>query len=224
MLRRTLLALTGCLLASVALADPAPKNWDGLEQVHSSQLDEVYLLRGADFSGYRAILLEPIEVAFRRNWLRDLNHTRGVERMSAAEMDKLGADLGALFREAFVKELTRRGWRFVEAPGDDVLRVQARLMDLNVYAPDVPAETGRTRKYAMEAGEARLVVEMADSATRELLGRSVDRRRTGDKGILEWANDVITRQEFERMFERWSEVLARDLDHVVKGEIKAAPR
>ena len=61
------------LQPSVALAADLPPTLDGLVLVKSKRLEAVYLLPGADFRVYAKVMLDPPEVAFRKDWMRDYN-------------------------------------------------------------------------------------------------------------------------------------------------------
>src|SRR5215470_14976353 len=56
------------LLPMALVADEPPQEWDGLVRVKSKSLDHVYKLPEADFSGYKRVRLDPIEVEFDKNW------------------------------------------------------------------------------------------------------------------------------------------------------------
>ena len=56
-----------------ALARDLPPTWDNLVLVKSKRLEAVYLLPGADFRTYTKVMLDPTEVAFRKDWMRDYN-------------------------------------------------------------------------------------------------------------------------------------------------------
>src|SRR3954467_4252421 len=75
--RRHMTLAAATLLAAAplapALAAKPPTEWDGLVRVKSKRLKYVYLLPGADFREYRRVMLDPTELAFRKNWLRDYN-------------------------------------------------------------------------------------------------------------------------------------------------------
>src|SRR5436190_1305918 len=72
------ICVIACLLggaAPAALAAKPPATWDGLTLVKSKRFDAVYLAPDADFSSYRKVMLDPTEVAFRKNWVSDYNST-----------------------------------------------------------------------------------------------------------------------------------------------------
>src|SRR4029453_536363 len=58
---------------NAAAADPRP---DGLVQVSSKRLDEVYLRPESDFGRYTKVMLLPWQVAFAKNWLKDITDHR----------------------------------------------------------------------------------------------------------------------------------------------------
>ena len=72
----SLIALVQWGLAQAAGALPPP--YDELVQVKSRRLDAIYLLPGADFSGYRKIMIDPVQVAFRKDWVQQANRSRGM--------------------------------------------------------------------------------------------------------------------------------------------------
>lgn len=72
------LGVAFCAVPAIA-AKPAA-NWDGLVEVNSPKMDVAYLMPGADFRAFRKVMLDKPEVAFRKDWLRDMNS--GMRRRS----------------------------------------------------------------------------------------------------------------------------------------------
>ena len=72
MRRSALLATLSCVLLSVtvqgAAKEPPAGNEDGLVQIGVAGLDRVFARPGADLSRYSKLLLDPIEVSFRKDW------------------------------------------------------------------------------------------------------------------------------------------------------------
>jgi len=209
----------GC--GTLALARPAaaadtPESWDGLVRVKSKKFQLVYLQPGADFRGYTKVMIDPTEVAFRKNWARDYNSgIRGVGgRVSDADVEKTTQQSAAAATDIFAGAFTKAGYPVVKDPGPDVLRVRTLVLNVHVRAPDVP-QAGRTRTFASEAGEASLVVEVRDSETGAMMGRAVDRRLAGESSILT-RNQVTNRSDFRNLVQSWADQSARGL-----GELKA---
>jgi Protein of unknown function (DUF3313) len=213
--RRQFMSLTlGCgtlALAGPAAAADAPESWDGLVRVKGKKFQLVYLQPGADFRGYTKVMVDPTEVAFRKNWARDYNTSiRGASgRVSDADVEKTTQQGAAAATDIFADAFTKAGYTIVKDAGPDVLRVRTLLLNIHVRAPDIPT-AGRTRSYASEAGEATLVVEVRDSETGAMIGRAVDRRLAGDNSILS-RNQVSNRADFRTLVQSWAGESARGL-------------
>src|SRR5688572_567159 len=113
-----------CLLGSVpaaAMAAEPPAAWDGLSRVDAKRFDAVYLLPGADFRGYTKVMLDPTEVAFEKEWLRDYNRSTASLSQRISETDaRRGLDLVRTgFEEAFRKAYPEAGYQVVTEPGED---------------------------------------------------------------------------------------------------------
>jgi hypothetical protein len=189
---------------SAALAAKAPPSWDGLARVPSKKLKYVYLLPGADFRGYSKVMLDPTEVAFRKDWARDYNNTtRGLSsRVQPSDVQRIVDEGGKAATEIFTKAFTDAGIQVVTTPGPDVLRLRTGIVNLSVSAPDRPT-TGRSYSFSQEAGSAQLIVEARDSMTNALLGRGVDGRVAGDTSML-WRNKVTNRADFRLLGQSWA--------------------
>lgn len=198
----------------VAPASLAQDSWDGLQKVPSKTLDEAWLLPGADFGGYRKVLLEPIEVSFRRNWERDINRSSPPSarpRVTAEEAERIRQWMGEDFSTVLKKDLADAGFDLVGEPGPDVLRLKPVLMNVYLNAPDTFGQVGRVDAYSFEAGEATLAIEARDSVLGTLLGRAVDERRTRESRVLQWSTEVSNRGEFGQVFSRWSQIVVDGL-------------
>jgi hypothetical protein len=199
------------LFANAALAEKPPESWDGLVEVKSKKFDAAYLAPGADFRPYTRIMVDPTQVAFRKNWMKNINDDRrGVSGKVTEEdakqiLDAARSNFDDVFQEAF----TKAGYTVVTKPGADVLRVATGVIDLYLNAPDTMSAT-RTRTYTANAGEATLVIEMRDSLTGALLGRVLDRRETLDTG-MQWANRVSNTADFRNLFRTWSSITVKGL-------------
>jgi hypothetical protein len=212
-MRRTLVAAGAALclaLAAPALAPAAspPSSWDNLVKVDSRKLNAVYLLPGADFRQYNKVMLDPTEVAFQRNWMRDFNSsTRGLSRrITDRDAQRILDQVRDGFQSVFTRAFTDAGITVVTEPGPDVLRLRSAVINLRVNAPDIPS-AGRSRTYAPEAGQATMVLEARDSETGAILGRAVDGRVAGDMGGFvrgSIRNSVTNRADFERLFRDWA--------------------
>jgi hypothetical protein len=220
MYRRQFTGLALAILASgaggAALAAKPPEEWDGLSRVKSKRMNLVFLAPGADFRPYHRVMLDPTEIAFRKNWMRDYNSTRtGLSgRVSDSDVQKAISEGGKASTEIFTKAFADGGYPVVAEPAPDVLRVRTGIVNLGVTAPDIPV-AGRSRTYASEAGHATLVVEVRDSMTAALLGRAVDSRLAGDTQAF-MRNSMTNRADFRQLIKLWATNSVRGL-----GELKA---
>ena len=209
--------LAGALLtAAVPLAAAAPPvSWDGLAKVESKRLKNVYLRPGTDFAVYTKVKIDPPEVAFQKNWLRDYNRDAAPSaRIRDAEAAKALNEVSTGFESIFAEAYRKAGYQIVTEPGLDVLRLRTGVIDLSVAAPD-KLTAGRTRTFSIEAGAATLVIEARDSVSGALLGRAVDRREAGTAGPR-LRTSVSNRADFERLFRQWADASVRGL-----AELKA---
>lgn len=206
---RVVLGLTFLALVAtgVALAKDIPDNWDGLVRIKSKRVDAAYVAPGADFRTYSKVMLDPPLVAFRKNWLRDVNDsTAGVSRdVTDEDAKKILERAKSGFTEVFAKEFQKAGVTLVTEPGADVLRLSPGVIDLYINAPDTMSP-GMSRTYTMEAGEATLILEARDSISNALLGRAVDRRETQGSGVATITSSVTNIAEFERLFSQWAKI------------------
>jgi hypothetical protein len=208
-MRKFLVLAAAALVAATPVVAAMPDTWDGLVQVNSPRMDAAFLLPGADFRPYKKVMLDEPEVAFRPNWLRDVNRSRASGRVTEADAARILEEFAAGTSEVFATEFTRAGYEVVTKPGPDVLRLRTAVLNINVTAPDVQS-AGRSRTFTANAGEASLVLEARDSTTNTLLGRAGDRRET--RNAAGQANRVTNTADFRILARDWARISARKLD------------
>lgn len=207
------------LLAAVALAatvpasaDKLPATWDGLVEMKGKKLAAVYLLPNADFRSYSKVMFDPSEVAFQKDWAQNYNNNEVdlASRVTTRDVQQDIADAQAGLDKIFPASFTKAGYQIVTAPGPGVARVSVGVMNLSVTAPDTGAGFGQN--FAVDAGEATLIVEIRDSVTNQLLGRGLDRREAGeDEGSGFPRTAVTNREDFKELFETWAGIAANGL-------------
>jgi hypothetical protein len=198
-----------------ALASQDQGSWDGLIEVKASKFDDAFLLPGADFRSYDKVMLDPVEVAFRKDWMRDMNTTRSPgRRVSADDAQEILDTVKTDTREIFAKAFVTGGFQVADAPGENVVRVSSSVINLYVNAPDTMS-AGRVMTFTTEAGEATLVVELRDSLTNALLARVVDRRVAQSMGSAtgrpSLTNSVTNRADFEHAAAAWANASVKGL-------------
>jgi hypothetical protein len=204
------------LFTALALAVAAPvlaasPSWDGLTEVNSRRMGTTWLLAGADFRPYKKVMIAEPEVAFRNNWMRDVNRGRSARRVSQADADRILATVATNLTDVFAQEFTRAGFDVVTKPGPDVLTLNVDIINLFVNAPDT-GSSARSQSFTTNAGEATIVLEARDSETRALLARAVDRRQTQNNvGMGTQANRVTNTADFRRLAQGWARTTASKL-------------
>lgn len=195
--------------ATAAATAAATETWDGLVEVNARRFDAAFLHPGADFRGYTKVRIDEPEVAFRQNWLRDVNRTRSPgARVSDADVARIKETVSASTVDVFAREFARAGFEVVTTDGADVLRIRTGMLNLVVNAPDTMAP-GRSRTWTANAGEATLVLEARDSQTNALLARVIDRREA--RGTAGPTNRVTNAAEFRSLAGSWARIVASRL-------------
>jgi hypothetical protein len=201
-------AALATLFAATAVAADAVLTDDGLEPVKVRNIDKAYKRPGASLAGYQQILFKPVSVEFSKSW-NPRNY--GSFGLKSTDVEKIRSSLATLANETFSKTLAAGGYPVVTSAGENVLEVEAHIIDLFVNAPDV-ATAGNSRSYVLSAGEMRLAVTLRDSVTGTVLYRAIDRKRGPETGRLEWASSVFNRMEAERALSDWARQLKQALD------------
>lgn len=198
--------------AQQAFAKP-PANWDGLARVPAKNVDYLYLRPGADFRQYDAIILEPTQVAFRKNWQRDMNRSRsGLSRVSDSQLRKAIDESQEKVRTTFEKRFRETGFQLVTAPAENALKVTVGVANVDVSAPEM--NSARSRTFSEQAGYGTLIIEVRDSVSGELLGRAVDHGTAGDHFVM-MRNTVNNWADFEQLFDDWAAISAKGFRKLV---------
>jgi hypothetical protein len=216
---RTAMACVLCAISALAFSQTSGGEADALVKIKAKGLDKAFLLPGADFSGYKKVIIAPSEVAFQKNWLRDINNQSMSlsRRLSDKDAQKIIEAARSGFDEIWIEAFKKAGYEVVTVPGSDVLKLVPSVFDLYVNAPDT-MDSGRNKSYTVEAGEAALSLDIRDSVSGTLLGRAIDRRTAGtDMGQLQWTTSVSNRSDFGILFKSWANQAAKSLGELAKA-------
>ena len=193
---------------------------DGLHRVHDAKLAIVYAEPGADLASYSKVMLAEPEVAFKKNWARDLG-SRSASKLSTSSRvntTKIKKQLAEEFTTVFTEKLSSAGYEVVNEPGDDVLQINPAIVDLDITAPEMRG-AGRTTQYVRSAGEMTMYIELYDSTTGDLIAKALDRQIDKENNeIYTWANSASNKAAAKRILNGWADVLVRAL-----GEAKSYP-
>lgn len=195
------------LAIPVAQAEEPKGTWDGLVEIKPKRVDAGFLLPGADFRPYKKLMMDPVEVAFKKDWMKDYNREAATlsQRLSTEDVEDIAEAARENFKEVFTETYRNAGFEIVTTPGPDVLRLRSGVMDLYITAPDTMS-SGRSRTYTTESGEAVLFLEVRDSTTGALLGRALDRRNTRYTGRAQVSNRVTNISDFRALFKQWADI------------------
>jgi len=181
-----------------------PATYQGLVAVQSRNLDEIYLRSSAELAGYRRIMIDPVQVEFRQDWLKNMAYSRSVTRpIGPDHVRRIAEETASSVENSVADAFRARGYEIAAAPEPGVLRLSPSVTDLYVNAPD-RLSPWRTKTFTRDAGEAVLLLEARDAVSGTLLGRVVHRGTAQEMGRLTRASDVSNRFWFEALFRRWA--------------------
>ena len=108
-------------LGSVVAGEPPANAAEGLELVPDTEdIQQVWMLPGADLAKYRRVYLVDPAVAFEKNWLKDQNRGHPTMRVKPSDMEAIEHEVRTLFIEVFTEELLASGYTFSEVRDHDV--------------------------------------------------------------------------------------------------------
>ena len=121
--------------------------------------------------------------------------------------------MAELFDEVFSEELTTDGgYELAETSGENVMRIEPHIQDLDIYAPDTRSSPGIQRSYSESAGRMTLKLNIFDSVTGDLIATLSDHREAPRRGYMQWSNSVSNTQAARQMLRRWAVELRERLD------------
>lgn len=182
---------------------------EGLHRVPDSNLSLVYAEPGADLSSYDRILLVEAQVAFRKDWKRDINMNKPYA-ITSREMQEIRANLSALFGEIFTSELTAAGYTLTDERAEDVLIVRPAIMDLDISSPE--SASGRTRNITRSAGAMTLYLELRDAVTGDLLVKALDYQYDRSEIMPSMRDQTRNEIAARKILTDWAQILVSGLN------------
>lgn len=206
----------------VAVTTPSqaasPATNEGLMAVQSRDLDELYLRPNADLVAYRKIVIDPVQVTFRKDWNKEFVDPHGsMRRLLQDDVRRIADETASTLQSAIAEAFKARGYEIATAPGPGVLRLSPSITDLYVNAAENLATGGTTKSFTKDAGEATLILEARDSVSGTLLGRVVDHRTARESkgtqiGDVRRTTTVSNNFWFDATFRRWAAASAKALE------------
>jgi hypothetical protein len=219
MLRPALVSLVVMVLAACA-ATTKPgfpsQSPDGLQLVPDTKLAAVYMKPGADLSQYSKIALLETYVSFAKNWQRDYNEEATFEnQVSDKDMQSIREKVASEFNKEMTRVLTADGRQLVTTGGDGVLILRPAIVNLQITAPDLMTP-GMEQTFVASAGSMTLYLELLDGKTGDLIARVIDPEAADDAGMAQVSNAVTNTADFDRIVQRWAQILNSHLAAVSK--------
>jgi len=219
MLKRVLVSIAVVLLAGCAAATkpgfPA-QSPDGLQLVPDTQLAAVYMKPGANLSQYSKVALLATYVSFAKNWQRDYNEEATFEdQVSDKDMQKIRDNVAREFNAEMTRVLTADGRQIVTTGGEGVLILRPAIVNLQVTAPDLMTP-GMEQTFVASAGSMTLYLELLDGKTGDLIARVIDPEAADDAGMAQVSNAVTNTADFDRIVQRWAQILNSHLAAITK--------
>jgi hypothetical protein len=193
------------LLTAHAAKHPPPDEDadDGLLRVEPSLLQELYVAPGVSLAHYQRVMLDPIEIEFRRGWRQqhpDLGD-RDLEIFRQLLITRL--------HDAFVSELARGGYGVAEAPAPDVLQVRMRITDAEFQAPEIGEDK---TTHANSDGKLTLRLHGYDAPTGSLVARARDYMEDPRHSVADHVDRATALKNAQLMFEQWAREFRSALD------------
>lgn len=190
---------------------------DGLTIIKSTSFTEKQIKNGVKWSEYTKYQITPGEVSFRKNWKRDYNRYQKSLSMKLTDKDMLRIKntVEKIVYEELNEALKDDGGLIkVDEPDSNTLLFKPRVINLDLYAPEVQNAPVISRTYIRQVGRATLFLEVHDAVSGEILARWVDTREDPDKGYFEWANRITNAERVRNVIRSWTKRLVEGLDEL----------
>lgn len=219
MFKSAFCSLLVVLLAACATPQKSalpPVSADGLHLVPDTRVAALYMKPGADLGQYDKIALLETYVAFAKNWKRNYNEDATFEnQVSDKDMQHIRENVAKEFNTEMTRVLTADGRQMVTTGGTGVLILRPAIINLRVTAPDLMTP-GMEQTFVASAGSMTLYLEMLDGKTGDLIARVIDPEAADNAGMAQIANAVTNTADFDRVVQRWAQLLNAHLAQITK--------
>jgi hypothetical protein len=207
--------------AAVFAANPIDEiaTADGLTKINVKGYDLAYVRKGESLAPYTKVIVDPVEVAFHKNWNPERPGSR--IKISSAERENIRGGVAKIVQEEFEAAM-KGGYQLTREAAPDALRVKAKVLNLIANAPDTKQAGVYT--VTMSAGEMTLLLELYDSETGAILARAVDRREGRNTGQWQVSSSVMGAGEAKAVAARWAKILRDGMDKAHAASSTGAPK
>lgn len=175
----------------------------GLQRTDLAGMGRAFVRPGASLASYDRVLLDPVDVSFRRDWVPYGAGSGSVLPMDAHSPAVVRGDVVRSVRDAVARALPQHGLASASEAGPGVLRLKLRVVDVYLSNPWGPGPA-RSRVLATSSGEMTLVAELSDAATGEVLARAGDWQDMRNTGRLLPSNDIRTGSDIDGVAQAWA--------------------
>jgi hypothetical protein len=189
--------------------------------VRSSRLDQLSLSASADVAAYRKVLIDPVPVEMRSDWLKQrhaLNYRIQPTYPRYKDAEQVAGEAAASVAASLAQAFRASGHEIVEAPGPDVMRISAKVSELFVNAPDI-ASPWYQRNLTRDAGEATLLLEARDALSGTLLARVAHHAIARETPRANLASDPLNTLWMDTLFDRWAQSCAAELSTPKRAQV-----
>jgi len=202
-------------LPALAKEKAPPTIIDGLELIPDTQMGLVYADPEADLGFYNNLLLMDAQVAFKKDWLRDINQDKPY-RVTPGDMERIKAEVSALFREIFTDKLQAAGFVLVSQQSPETMIIRPAILDLNVNSPATPS-ANTTRNITESAGDMTLYLELRDSVTGDVLVKAMDFKFDRSNITTFMMDRTRNERAARKLLTNWAQVLVNGLKEAQVG-------
>jgi hypothetical protein len=178
---------------------------DGMTRAKVKGFGLAYVQPHGSLGAYDKVLLDPVSVAYRRDW--DPERTGSRIQISDEQREALRTAVAGSVHDAFAKALQQGGrYRIVDQAGPGVLHVRLKVVDLYLNFAGAPT-AGRSRTYSASTGEISMVAELSDAGSGQVLARVADWEDMRNTGVALPSGSTRTSSDIEGVAAGWGRSL-----------------
>jgi hypothetical protein len=178
----------------------------GLRRLPDSVMDQAWVRPGAELGKYHAIIVMPVDLAYRSKPRASRNEFPLNHEQKRALNEVVPAALASELVELKGLELTNKR-------GRHVMVLETAVVDIVSHVPSEPV--GRGASFVRILGEATIVIELRDSLTDEVVARAIERCQVTSNSVHR-SNRVWNRSEVRHAAERMSANLRRQVEEFAR--------
>jgi hypothetical protein len=188
--------------------------------VRSSRVDQLYVRPKAEFSAYRKVLLDPVAVQLRSDFLQQRHAYNRIQPLYPPYKDarQLAKESAASVAASLAEAFSNAGYEIVTTAQPDAMRVSASVTDLFVNAPD-RSSPWLQKNFSRDAGEASLALEVRDAMNATVLMRVNHHGIAREVPRVSQADDVSNRMWMDALFRRWAANCVAEIGGAKRAEI-----